>query len=244
MPVEKKFIMEGLEKYRLNEFLAKSLMTAGYGGAELNRTPLGMQIIVYVEKPGLVIGRGGEKIRKTTEEIRKKFNLDNPQIEVVESENARLNPLIMANRLANLLERGWYFRRAGHNILREIMNAGALGCEIVLAGKLTGPRARTEKFVKGYMIHAGEPVNDIVKRGYTIAKKKLGVIGVNVRIILPSARLPDKFEVKEKEEVTVAVKDKEEATVAVKDKEEATVAVKDKEEATVAVKDKEEATEG
>lgn len=195
MSIERKFISESIEKTRLSEFLAKSLSNAGYGGSEINRTPLGTQIITYVEKPGLVIGKGGENIRSITEEVKRKFKFDKPQIEVLEAKKTRLNPLIMANKLANLLERGWYFRRAGHSILNEIMGEGALGCEIKISGKLTGPRARTEKFIKGYMIHSGEPVYDIVETGFAIAKKKLGVIGVSVRILPPDAKLPDKYNI-------------------------------------------------
>jgi len=195
MSIERKFISESLEKNRLSEFLAKSLSNAGYGGSEINRTPLGTQIITYVEKPGLVIGKGGENIRGITEEIKRNFKFDNPQIEVLEAKKTRLNPLIMANKLANLMERGWYFRRAGHSILNEIMGEGALGCEIKISGKLTGPRSRTEKFVKGYIIHSGAPVNDIVETGFAIAKKKLGVIGVSIRILPPDAKLPDKYNI-------------------------------------------------
>jgi len=195
MSIERKFISESIEKTRLSEFLAKSLSNAGYGGSEINRTPLGTQIITYVEKPGLVIGKGGENIRSITEEVKRRFKFDNPQIEVLEAKKTRLNPLIMANKLANLLERGWYFRRAGHSILNEIMGEGALGCEIKISGKLTGPRARTEKFIKGYIIHSGEPVYDIVETGFAIAKKKLGVIGVSVRILPPDAKLPDKYNI-------------------------------------------------
>ncbi|RPJ50500.1 MAG: 30S ribosomal protein S3, partial [Methanobacteriota archaeon] len=105
------------------------------------------------------------------------------------------NAQIMAERLANALERGWYFRKAGQSIIRRVMESGALGCEVVIAGKLTGPRARVQKFVQGYIKHAGEPSNTIVERGYAIAVKKLGVIGVQVKIIPPGAILPDDFRV-------------------------------------------------
>ncbi|MDD1677097.1 MAG: 30S ribosomal protein S3, partial [Methanomicrobiales archaeon] len=101
----------------------------------------------------------------------------------------------MAERLANALERGWYFRKAGSSIIRRVMESGALGCEVIIAGKLTGPRARVQKFVEGYIKHSGEPSKTIVERGYAIAVKKLGVIGVQVRIIPPGAKLPDDFHV-------------------------------------------------
>jgi small subunit ribosomal protein S3 len=100
----------------------------------------------------------------------------------------------MAERLANALERGWYFRKAGSSIIRRVMESGALGCEVIIAGKLTGARARVQKFTEGYIKHSGEPVNTIVEKGFAVAIKKLGVIGVQVRIIPPDSKLPDHFE--------------------------------------------------
>jgi small subunit ribosomal protein S3 len=105
----------------------------------------------------------------------------------------------MAERLANALERGWYFRKAGSSVIRRVMESGALGCEVIIAGKLTGARARVQKFTEGYIKHSGEPVNTIVEKGFAVAIKKLGVIGVQVRIIPPGARLPDHFEMIEPE---------------------------------------------
>jgi len=54
------------------------------------------------------------------------------------------------------------------------MDAGALGCEVILAGKITGPRSRTEKFLAGYIKHCGKPAEDLVMKGYAVAKRKLG----------------------------------------------------------------------
>jgi len=80
------------------------------------------------------------------------------------------------------------------------MEAGALGCEVVIAGKLTGARARVQKFSDGYIKHCGEPSNTIVEKGYAVAVKKLGVIGVQVKIIPAGAKIPDHFEVTAKRE--------------------------------------------
>ena len=79
--------------------------------------------------------------------------------------------------------------------MRRVMDAGALGCEIVISGKLTGPRSRTEKFISGYIKHSGKPASELVDKGYSVAVKKLGVIGCQVRIIPPEVRLPDDFQI-------------------------------------------------
>ena len=112
----------------------------------------------------------------------------------------------MAERLASAIERGWYFRKAGSSILRRVMDSGALGCEVIIAGKLTGPRARVQKFMEGYIKHAGEPSKTVVERGYAIAVKKLGVIGVQVKIVPPDAKLPDTFLVIKRKEEPAAPK--------------------------------------
>jgi small subunit ribosomal protein S3 len=195
MSVEKKFVAEGLSKALVNEYLAEELERAGYGGMVMNRTPMGTQITVYAEKPGMVIGKGGKLIRKITRDLDRKFHLDNPQIDVQDVGRGDLNGRVVANRLASSLERGWYFRKAGQSMMRRVMDAGALGCEIVVSGKLTGPRSRTEKFISGYVKHSGKPAIDLVDRGYSTAVKKLGVIGCQVRIIPPDVRLPDQFQI-------------------------------------------------
>ncbi len=193
MAVEKKFVQEGLTKALVNEYLAEELERAGYGGMFMNRTPMGTQLTVYAEKPGMVIGKGGKLIRKITRDLDRRFHLDNPQIDVQDVGKGDLNSQVVANRLASSLERGWYFRKAGQSMLRRVMDSGALGCEIIISGKLSGPRSRSEKFVSGYIKHSGKPAEEIVETGYAVAVKKLGVIGCQVRIIPPNVRLPDDF---------------------------------------------------
>jgi small subunit ribosomal protein S3 len=210
MSVEKKFVAEGISKALVNEYLAEELERAGYGGMVMNRTPMGTQITVYAEKPGMVIGKGGKLIRKITRDLDRRFHLDNPQIDVQDVGRGDLNGRVVANRLASSLERGWYFRKAGQSMMRRVMDAGALGCEIVISGKLTGPRSRTEKFISGYIKHSGKPAIDLVDRGYSVAVKKLGVIGCQVRIIPPDVRLPDDFRI-EKPPVAEQVEEKKPA---------------------------------
>ncbi len=191
MAIEKKFIEEGIRRSQMNEYFIRELERAGYGGMEINRTPLGTHITIYAEKPGMIIGKSGKTIRRVTRELDTIFELDNPQLDVQEIEIPELNAQIMAQRLATALERGWYFRKAGQSTLQRIMDAGALGCEIILAGKLTGPRSRTEKFLAGYIKHCGKPAEELVDKGYAVAKRKLGIIGVKVLLVPPGIKLPD-----------------------------------------------------
>lgn len=197
MAIERKFVSDGVTKARVEQFLTRELKRAGYGGMDIVRTPLGTQITIFAEKPGIVIGKGGKLVRQLTQDLATNFNIESPQVEVQQVTNPSLNAQIMAERLATALERGWYFRKAGQSTIRRIMESGALGCEIILAGKLTGARSRVQKFIEGYIKHAGEPSETIVEKGYAVAIKKLGIIGVRVMIVPGDAKLPDSFEVLE-----------------------------------------------
>jgi small subunit ribosomal protein S3 len=199
MGVERKFVKNGLDKAQIGEYFSKHLERAGYGGMNINRTPMGTQVTIFAEKPGMIIGKGGKTIHKLTHDLEVIFRVDNPQIDVQEVKVPELNAQMMASRLAAAIERGLYFRKAGHNMLRRIMESGALGCEIDIAGKLTGPRKRTEKFVAGNMLHAGNPAMELVDKGFAIAIKKLGIIGCRVRIVPPMVKLPGRFKIVELE---------------------------------------------
>jgi small subunit ribosomal protein S3 len=213
MADEQQFIEDGLQRTQIDEFFADELGRAGYGGMEVAKTPMGTQIVLKAEKPGMVIGKGGKNIRKVTTELEERFDLEDPQVDVQEVDEPDLNARIVADRLANALERGWYFRKAGHTTIDRIMESGAKGAEIVLSGKVTGARSRVEKFNRGYIKHNGEPAEDIVDHGVGTAVMKLGTIGVQVKIIPPEAELPDDFEVYEDMEVEDYVEDVDDESV-------------------------------
>jgi len=218
MTGERNFIRENTNRILIKEFLIKKIEGAGFGGMSIQRTPMGTRINILVERPGMVIGKGGSKIKELTEAIKDQFNVENPQIEIEEAgSRASINAQIMAEKLAEALERGWHFRRAGHSTVRRIMDAGAKGCQIIIAGKLTGARHRTEKFTQGHVKYCGETAKEVMDIGYAVAKLKAGVLGVKVRIMAPDAKLPDEIKLrvpeseKPKEEKKVEEK-KEEAS--------------------------------
>lgn len=190
MASERKFVAENIRRVLLKEYLMKEVSRAGFGGLDVQRTPMGTRVVLTTERPGLVIGRRGQTIKNLTMVIEDRFGFENPQIEVQEVENASLNAQIMAEKLAFSLERGWHFRRAGHSTVRRVMDSGARGCHIIVAGKLTGQRHRTEKFKEGYIKFCGEPRVNFVDHGYAVAKLKMGIIGVTVEIMKSNAHLP------------------------------------------------------
>lgn len=223
MASEKKFIKENIQRFLLKEYLQEESSRAGFGGVDVQRTPMGTRVTLVTERPGIVIGRKGATIKAITKEVEEKFNFDNPQIEVQEAENPNLNAQIVAEKLAFSLERGWHFRRAGHSTVRRVMRSGARGCQIVLSGKLTGQRHRTEKFKDGYIKFCGEPRNEFIDTGFAVAKLKPGVSGVKVEIMRADSKLPDEVNVISRTEAAEKMpdifdKEKEEETIdAVKD---------------------------
>ena len=152
MTVERIFVKEGIKYAELEEFLAKKFEKAGYSHTEIQRTPLGTRLIVYAHKPGLVIGKSGKRVEEITKEVKERFGLENPMIDVREVQNPFLDANIVARRIANAIERGINYKKVASYYLDKIMEAGAIGVQIKICGKLAGvERSRFQKFKKGYV---------------------------------------------------------------------------------------------
>lgn len=195
MSVVKHFITESIKRTEINEFLQKKLERAGYGGVTISKTPLGTHIVIYAMRPGLVIGRGGETIRELAGVLEEKFKVPNPQISVSEIEIPELNAYVVGSRVASALQRGVHFRRAGFWSLNQVMEAGALGAEIVISGKLRTERARFEKFRAGYLVKCGDPSLKYMQKAEVHVQLKPGIFGIRVRIMPPDAVFPDKIRI-------------------------------------------------
>lgn len=195
MSIVKRFISESIKNAEIDEFLQRKLERAGYGGVNLSKTPLGTHVVIYAMRPGLVIGRGGETIRELAAVLEQTFKVANPQISVSEIEVPELNAIVVASRVTSALQKGIHFRRAGFWALNQVMEAGALGCEIVISGKLRTERARFEKFRAGYFPRCGEPAIRQMRKTEAHVQLKPGMFGVKVKIMPPDAVFPDKIKV-------------------------------------------------
>ena len=195
-----KMIRRNVDRQLVREYLLKETERAGYGGLTFNRTPEGTKVTLQAEQVGRVIGRRGKVIHDLQRRLQEDFDLDNPQLEVEEIAESRTNAQVMASRLASSLERGWFFRRAGHSTVQNIMDAGARGCIVILSGKITGARHRVEKFQKGHIKYCGETALQLMEVGFSTAVKKLGTIGCTVRIMRPGAKLPHEITIQERSE--------------------------------------------
>ncbi|MCL5427847.1 MAG: 30S ribosomal protein S3 [Candidatus Marsarchaeota archaeon] len=193
MVVERKFIQDLIIKWRISKYMESSLMRAGFSRVEIQKTPVITRITPYVMNPGRVIGRGGETIDALTDTMKKRFSLDNPQISVAEVSNAKLEPRLVAKSIADALERGINPRRLIHTAIKEIMQNGALGAEIIAKGKLAskGARAKKMKVRLGYLPKSGNS-SKLVDMAQIASYPKYGAIGVTVRIVQPGTKFPDR----------------------------------------------------
>ena len=200
MSVVKHFIEDSIKRKEIDEFLQNEFERAGYGGVSITKTPLGTHLVIYTMRPGLVIGRGGETIRSLATVLEEKFQLPSPQISVAEIEIPELNAYVVASKIASALKRGVHYRRAGFWGITQAMEAGALGIEIVISGKLRTDRARYEKFIEGYLPKSGEPPRKYMRKAELHVQLKPGILGVKVRLLPPDAQFPDKVQVYTHEE--------------------------------------------
>lgn len=197
MPVHKYFVKENARRVEIDEYLSQELKRAGYSRLEMTKTPLGTRIVVYAAKPGLVIGRRGQSIRDLTQILEQRFGIENPQISVATIDAPELDPKVVASQIAMALQRGIHFRRAAYWALQRTIEAGALGVEIAIRGKLTTDRARYEKYRSGYLPSVGEAISKIVRTAVVDTQLKQGLFGISVRLIPPNVSLPDRPVIKE-----------------------------------------------
>tara|TARA_B100000686_G_C16771792_1_gene965650 strand:+ start:1066 stop:1833 length:768 start_codon:yes stop_codon:yes gene_type:complete len=194
------FIHRNVERQLVREYLLRETERAGFGDLQFQRTPEGTKVTLHAEQVGRVIGRKGKVIRELETRLKEDFKLQEPKLEVEEITEPRLNAQVMASRMASSLERGWFFRRAGHSTAQSIMDAGARGCLVILSGKITGARHRVEKFQQGHIKFCGETALQFMDVGYSVAVKKLGTVGCTVRIMRPGVKLPHEVVIKDRHE--------------------------------------------
>jgi small subunit ribosomal protein S3 len=175
----------------LKDYLKRAIKEAGFSHVDISKTPTGTRVVLHVTRPGIVIGRKGTGIRDLTEKLEKDFGLKNPQIAVNEITEPELTASVMCNRLASLIERGTAFRRATMWTLQQIMNAGAMGVQITVSGKLRGDRSTFEKHSVGILPRAGHKATVAVDEDIAHVPTPMGYIGVRIRIARKERYIPD-----------------------------------------------------
>ena len=194
----KNVIKDNYNMMLLNDFLRETIKDAGFNKVEISKTPTGTRIVLHVTRPGIVIGRKGAGIKQLTEKIEKDFGYKNPQISVEEITKPELSPSVMCNRMSAHIERGTAFRRATMWTINQIMEAGAMGVQITISGKLRGDRSAFEKHTQGILPRAGNYAKNIVTEDIVHTQTPMGLIGIKIRIARKE-KLVQEFERKEQQ---------------------------------------------
>lgn len=193
---ERKTVKLKKDEFAVKEYIKKSIGKGKLSRVKIEYTPVGEKIIISTNKPGLVIGRGGESIQKLTEELKGNFGLENPHVEIDEIMKPEFDAQVIADEIANGLENlgPLKFKVIAYRALERVMKAGALGCELRLSGKLPSSRAKTWRFAQGYLKKTGDSAK-VVDRAQARAETKPGTVGIKVSILSPNAKLFDKMDV-------------------------------------------------
>ena len=197
MSAIKNVIKDNYNMMLLNNYLRVKIKESGFEKVDVSKTPTGTRVVLYVTRPGIVIGRKGTGIRELTEKLETEFGLKNPQLSVEEIKKPELSPQVMCNRMASHLERGTAFRRATMWTMQQIMENGAMGTQITISGKLRGDRSAFEKHVAGVLPRAGHHADVIVDEDIVHVETAMGLIGIRIRIARKEKYIPE-FELKEK----------------------------------------------
>lgn len=232
MAMEKsRFIKLKKEEYGIKEYIKRNLGKGKISRLDIEYTPVGEKIIISTSKPGLVIGRKGEKIEELTNFLKTRFKLENPHIEIKEITNPLFDSQLVADEIAMALERmgNLKFKVIAYKKLQEIMKAGALGCELRLSGKLPSERAKSWRFSEGYLKKAGESSKE-VDRAQATGLTKLGISGIKVAIMSPEKRIYDQITITDEIKRQIRPLSKEEEKEEKKEKKTKKVKKEDKKE--------------
>ncbi len=180
-----------VEDHKIREYVKKKLFVSGISKIEIERTPKFVKVNVYTAKPGLVIGKGGNYAETLKNELVKMINKD-VNLNIIEVKNIDTDAQLVAENIANQLERRISFRRAMKQCMQKSMKAGALGIKTAVSGRLGGAdMARTEFYKEGTI-----PLQTLradIDYGFAEADTTYGKIGVKVWIykgeVLPTKKV-------------------------------------------------------
>ncbi|CDK28835.1 unnamed protein product [Kuraishia capsulata CBS 1993] len=182
---KRKLVADGVFYAELNEFFTRELAEQGYAGVEVRITPTKTEVIIRATQTREVLGEKGRRINELTFLVQKRFKLA-PGSLVLYAERVQergLSAVAQCESIKYKLLNGLAIRRAAYGVVRNVMESGAKGVEVVVSGKLRAARAKSMKFADGFMIHSGQPVNDFIDTATRHVLLRQGVLGVKVKIM-------------------------------------------------------------
>ncbi|WP_424950566.1 30S ribosomal protein S3 [Deinococcus sp.] len=169
------------EDEKIRNLVTKQLAAAGLARIEIERAGQQVNVIISAAKPGIVIGKGGDSIKKLRTDIEKLVSAGTVAVNVAEIPNPNTSAPLVALRVAEQIERRFAFRRAMKQAAQRVMESGARGVKVVLSGRLGGAeQARTEKVLEGRV-----PLHTLradIDYGTALARTSYGIIGIKVLV--------------------------------------------------------------
>ena len=169
-----------VEDFKLRDYLKKTLYSAGIPKIEIERDTAKVRVYLHCARPGVVIGKGGEDIKRMEAQLTKMAGKP-VDLKIIEVNNADMNAQLVAENIAQQLEKRIGFRRAMKNAMGRAMRSGARGIKTCCSGRLGGAEiARTEHYHDGTI-----PLQTLradIDYGFAEAATTYGRIGVKVWI--------------------------------------------------------------
>jgi len=166
------------EDYTIRKYLKKKLYAAGISKIEIERASDRVKVIIFTAKPGLIIGKGGQEIEVTKNEIAKMTG-KKVLVDIKEIKKPDKDAQLVAENIAQQLENRVSFRRAMKSSMSRTMKAGALGIKTTASGRLGGAdMARTETYNEGTI-----PLQTLradIDYGFAEADTTYGKVGIKV----------------------------------------------------------------
>ena len=168
------------EDYKLRKFIKQKLYHAGVSRIEIERSAKRIRLRIYTARPGIVIGKKGAEIAQLKKEV-EQLTTHEVLIDIQEVRKPEIDAQLVAENVANQLERRVAFRRAMKRAVQSSLRFGALGIKVICAGRLGGAEiARTEWYREGRV-----PLHTLradIDYGTAEARTTYGVVGVKVMI--------------------------------------------------------------
>jgi len=182
---KKKFVADGVFTAELNAFLTRALAQEGYAGIEVRATSASTEIRIHVAKKDEFLEKGARRVREIHSLIKKRygFNDEDNKVELTVLPTAVDRELCAAANVENLkfkLLNGNPVRMAVNNIMNSVMRRHAIGCTIIVSGKVRGQRAKAQKYTSGYLISTGAPKKEFVDCATRHVLMRQGVLGLKV----------------------------------------------------------------
>lgn len=185
---KKKFVSDGVFNAEVNALLQRVLVQEGYSGIEVRATSMTTEIRVRVADYDNFVKDGARRIKEIKSVIEKRYNFNDEDNKVdvamkkLEYDKA-FDAAYQCETLKLALLSGTPVRMAVNKVMGNVIRRGAIGCTIMVGGKVRGQRAKAQKYCGGYLISTGNPKREFIDTAMRHVNMRQGVLGLKVKIM-------------------------------------------------------------